>query len=102
MPRFVEPLDYNPGDDRLRLCYDSVTEILQLTEEDAIRSENLNLIFAKLTTRGAEPVSEDYRAVRMKMDWSINEKVPLTEEDDEYEPMEIANWSFPLISIQPL
>jgi len=96
MPSFMdETTSYE-----IQMAYYPKTEILELTEEQAGDCETKHLIFAKLTTRGEEPVSEDYRIVRMKMDYSIGGKVQ--DEDDEDGPKEIYNWSFPVISIQKL
>ena len=87
---------------QIDMAYTPKTEILELTEEQAGDCETKHLIFANLTTRGEEPISEDLKLVRMKMDYSYSKSKKFMDEHDEDGCKTIYNWSFPLISIEKL
>ena len=103
MPYFQEGWECKGGThDQVRLCYGRKTEIVEMTEEVADFAKKRNIIIAEYTSRAHESVGDDYRAVRMNMDWSINAKVQQKDEDDDEVLLNITSHEYPLISIQPL
>jgi hypothetical protein len=100
MPYFQEGWECKNGADyEVRLCYSPITEIVEMTEKVAELAEMRGIIIAEYTSRRSEQVSEDYNAVRMKMDWSINAKV---QDEDEESVKHITSHEYPLLKIQKL